>query len=67
MAGQTPELRAYAMTHSGSGDERKTSFDECGAAWRTEKGNLRLKLKSFPLSGDIILLPPKEEAETPEK
>ena len=59
MAGQSPELRAYAMTHSGSGDQRKTSFDECGAAWRTEKGNLRLKLKVIPLSGEIILLPPK--------
>ena len=59
MAGQQPELRAYAMTHTGSGDQRKTSFDECGAAWRTEKGNLRIKLKSLPISGEIILLPPK--------
>ena len=64
MAGQQPELRAYAMTHTGSGDQRRTSFDECGAAWRTEKGNLRIKLKSLPLSGEIILLRPKDKPQS---
>ena len=61
MAGQKPELRAYTVNQYGSGENRSTRWTEIGAAWKTEKGNLRLQLEAVPVNGQIILIPPKDD------
>ena len=37
-----PELRAFTVNQYGSGQNRSTRWTEIGAAWRTQKGHLRI-------------------------
>lgn len=60
-----PELRAFTVNQYGSGQNRSTRWTEIGAAWRTQKGHLRIQLEAVPVNGQIILLPPKEDGEEP--
>jgi hypothetical protein len=58
-----PELRAFTVNQYGSGQNRSTRWTEIGAAWRTQKGHLRIQLEAVPVNGQIILLPPKEDGD----
>jgi hypothetical protein len=60
-----PELRAFTVNQYGSGQNRSTRWTEIGAAWRTQKGHLRIQLEAVPVNGQIILLPPKGEGDEP--
>lgn len=51
-----PELIAYAIT----GGEKRSYYHRIGAAWRTKRGGVRLVLDAFPVSGELLLLPPRE-------
>ena len=59
-----PELRAFTVNQYGSGQNRSTRWTEIGAAWRTQKGHLRIQLEAVPVNGQLILLPPKEGEDT---
>ncbi|HAE29155.1 MULTISPECIES: hypothetical protein [Hyphomonas] len=59
-----PELRAFTVNQYGSGQNRSTRWTEIGAAWRTQKGHLRIQLEAVPVNGQLILLPPKEDGDT---
>ena len=59
-----PELRAFTVNQYGSGQNRSTRWTEIGAAWRTQKGHLRIQLEAVPVNGQLILLPPKEDEVT---
>lgn len=59
MAGQTPELRAYTVKSYGKGADKSTRWTEIGAAWRTQKGHLRVQLEANPVNGTVILIPPR--------
>tara|TARA_R110001632_G_scaffold11412_1_gene41203 strand:+ start:141 stop:422 length:282 start_codon:yes stop_codon:yes gene_type:complete len=58
-----PELRAFTVNQYGSGQNRSTRWTEIGAAWRTQKGHLRIQLEAVPVNGQIILLPPKDDGD----
>ena len=51
-----PQLHAFTVTKSGE----KSYFHRIGAAWANSKGGFLLKLHALPVSGEVVLLPPKE-------
>ncbi len=51
-----PDLIAYAV--SGSGE--KSYYHRIGAAWRNSKGGAKVILEAYPVSGELLLLPPRE-------
>ena len=53
-----PTLKAFVVTESGDG---KSFFNEIGAAWANSKGGYSLRLHALPVTGEIVLLPPKEK------
>ena len=53
---QKPDLKAFAVTKTGD----KSFFTEIGAAWKNSKGGYSIKLNALPVSGEIVLLPPKD-------
>ncbi len=52
-----PDLKAFVVTKSGE----KSFFNEIGAAWKNSKGGYSIRLNALPVSGEIVLLPPKEK------
>ena len=52
-----PDLKAFVVTNSGD----KSFFNEIGAAWKNSKGGYSIRLSALPVSGEIVLLPPKEK------
>lgn len=50
-----PELIAYTVSQSGE----KSHFHRIGAAWKNSKGGYGLRLHALPVTGEIVLLPPK--------
>lgn len=57
MSNTKPNLRAFVATQSGE----RSYFTEIGAAWKNKKGGFTIKLNALPVSGEIILLPPKDK------
>ena len=53
-----PTLHAFTVTESNG----KRFFHEIGAAWPNSKGGYSLRLHALPVNGEIVLLPPKEQA-----
>lgn len=51
-----PDLIAYVVTESGE----QSYFHRIGVAWRNSKGGAKLKLDAFPVNGELLLLPPRE-------
>jgi hypothetical protein len=56
-----PDLIAYTVTKHGDRD----FFNRVGAAWSNSKGGCSLRLFALPVSGEIVLLPPKEDESEP--
>ena len=56
MASQ-PDLIVYTPVERGDGD---THFVRVGAAWRNRRGGLNVRLDAMPLTGSLVLLPPRE-------
>jgi hypothetical protein len=51
-----PDLYAYVVTTG----KDKPYFDKIGAAWKNKKGGYNIRLTAVPLSGELILFPPKD-------
>jgi len=56
---KTPDLVAYQVTESGE----KAFYHRIGAGWTNRYGGAKVKLDALPLSGEILLLPPKARDE----
>lgn len=56
MSNKKPDLIAYNVVE-GNTDNYWTQI---GAAWSNSKGGFNIRLNAMPLSGEIVLLPPKE-------
>lgn len=52
-----PDLIAYAVTEGND----KSYFTRIGAAWYNSKGGAKVILDAFPVEGEMLLLPPKED------
>jgi hypothetical protein len=52
-----PDLIAYTIVKNGD----REFFNRIGAAWSNSKGGCSLRLFALPVSGEILLLPPKED------
>ena len=50
-----PDLIAYTVTKHGD----REFYNRIGSAWRNKKGGYGLRLFALPVSGDIVLFPPK--------
>lgn len=50
-----PDLYAYTVTKSGD----KDFFNRIGSAWKNKKEGFSLRLFALPVSGEIVLFPPK--------
>ena len=53
-----PALMAYTVSQSGE----TAHFHRIGAAWKNSKGGYGIRLHALPLSGEIVLLPPRDDA-----
>lgn len=42
-------------------DGEKAYWRRIGAAWKNSKGGFQLRLDSLPVSGDLVLLPPRKQ------
>lgn len=58
-----PDLYAYIVT----GSEQKPFFTRIGAAWKNKKGGYGIRLEAFPVNGEIVLFPPKDNGKTEEE
>jgi hypothetical protein len=56
---KSPTLIAYAVNESSG----KSHFTKIGAAWPNTKGGFGIRLDAFPVSPEIVLLPPQEREE----
>lgn len=58
----SPALIAYHVTENNN----KTYWSRIGAAWPNKKGGFQVKLETLPVNGELVLLPPKAQAENEE-
>jgi hypothetical protein len=54
-----PTLIAYTVT----GTNGNAFWTRVGACWPNKAGGFQLKLNALPVNGELVLLPPKDEAE----
>ena len=54
-----PDLNAYVVT----GTAEKPFYTKIGAAWKNKLGGYGIRLDALPVSGEIVLFPPKKEEE----
>jgi len=54
-----PDLIAYAVTGSGE----RSFYHRIGVAWRNSVGGAKVVLTAFPVNGELLLLPPREQGE----
>ena len=59
MSNNKPSLIAYTVSENGE----NSFFTRVGAAWPNKKGGYQIRLQALPVSGEIVLLPPKNDAE----
>lgn len=52
-----PDLIAYSVTQT----SEKNYFNRVGVAWQNSKGGYQIKLEAFPVNGELVLLPPREQ------
>jgi hypothetical protein len=52
-----PDLIAYVVKENGE----KSFYNRIGVAWKNSKGGVKIVLEAFPVSGELLLLPPREE------
>ena len=55
-----PDLIAYTVT----GNDDNAYFHRIGAAWANKKGGYGIRLHALPVNGEIVLLPPKTDADS---
>jgi hypothetical protein len=51
-----PDLVAYVVTKRGD----KAYYHRIGAAWSNTKGGCKVRLEALPVSGELLLLPPRQ-------
>ncbi len=44
-----------------AGDEKKTRWIRCGAAWSKDDGKWSIQLDALPVNGKLMIMPPKEQ------
>ena len=54
-----PDFHAYAVSKSGD----KSHYTRIGAAWANARGGYGIRLNALPVNDEIVLFPPREEAE----
>lgn len=47
----------------GSGEQKKTRWVRCGAAWPKDGDRWSIQLDTLPVNGRLMILPPKETNE----
>jgi hypothetical protein len=60
-----PDFIAWSVVEDPN-DGAKSRWKECGVCF-TNKGSITVLLDTLPLSGKLVLLPPKEKEKEPEK
>ena len=55
-----PDLNAYVVT----GTKEKPFYTKIGAAWANKVGGYGLRLDALPVTGEIVLFPPKDDSGT---
>jgi hypothetical protein len=65
MSTQSKKSNAPALIawHVGQPKEEggKGNWRRIGAAWKNRKGGFQLRLEAMPLTGDLVLLPPRKD------
>jgi hypothetical protein len=59
MSGKRPDFEVFVSQKNGD----KTYYTRVGAAWFVAAKGISIKLQALPVSGELILFPPKEQAE----
>lgn len=54
---KSPDLIAYTVRESGG----QSFFTRIGAGWKNAKGGAKIKLDAFPVNGELLLLPPRDD------
>ena len=54
-----PDLNAYVVT----GTKEKPFYTKIGGAWENKLGGYGLRLDALPVTGEIVLFPPKERSD----
>lgn len=57
--GKRPDFEVFV---SQKGRDDKTYYNRVGAAWNVAADGVSIKLFALPLSGELILFPPKDDA-----
>lgn len=52
-----PDLIAYTVKEAGD----KSFYNRIGAGWRNSKGGVKVVLEAFPISGELLLMPPRDD------
>jgi len=58
MAGKQPDYHVYT---SRKGSDDKNHYTRLGAAWTVGNDGISVKLDALPVSGELVLFPPREE------
>ena len=58
MAGKRPSYDVFVST---KGKDDKSFYNKVGAAWNVASEGISIKLFALPVSGELILFPPKSE------
>jgi hypothetical protein len=58
-----PDLNAYVVT----GTAEKPFYTKIGGAWKNKLGGYGIRLDALPVSGEIVLFPPKKEEKVDEE
>lgn len=51
----------YIAFVSEKGKDDKNHYTRIGAGWKVASDGISLKLQALPVSGEIVLFPPREE------
>jgi len=55
--GKRPDYEVFISEKNGD----KNWYTKIGAAWEVSKGGISIKLQALPISGEMVLFPPKED------
>lgn len=58
MAGQRPD---YSVFVSEKGKDGKSYYHRVGSAWCVSNDGISIKLLAMPVSGELVLFPPKSD------
>lgn len=61
MSDQTTSKRPHYIAYTVTEHGERSYFNRVGVAWRTKKAGVKVVLEAFPVNGEVLLLPPRDD------